>query len=175
MFGRDDADVVVLYHSAAMTVNDHGIPAGSHDRAGRVAARRRDASHDVLVDRAVCHGPADRHLHVRDAQLAGADDQARQDTYKAIEGDLAAEHVSDGITAQVGGNVPTEVAITSEVTSNIARAEGISLPVLLILLIFIFGSVVAASLCRDRRAGHPRLVHRAAAAHLVHPGSLFTR
>ena len=42
--------------------------------------------------------------------------------------------------------MPTEVAIDNEVTANIARAEGISLPVLLILLVVIFGGVVAASL-----------------------------
>ena len=42
--------------------------------------------------------------------------------------------------------MPTEVAIDGEVTSNIATAEGISLPVLLILLVLIFGSLVAASL-----------------------------
>ena len=146
VFGRDDADAVVLYHSAAMTVND---PAYRQAVTTALAALPR-----ADVTRAMTYWStgqsamvsADRHSTYATLQLAGADDQARQDTYKTIEGDLAAEHVSDGITAQVGGNVPTEVAITSEVTSNIARAEGISLPVLLILLIFIFGSVVAASL-----------------------------
>ena len=42
--------------------------------------------------------------------------------------------------------MPTEVAVNSAVTGSIARAEGISLPVLLILLVLIFGSVVAAAL-----------------------------
>ena len=39
-----------------------------------------------------------------------------------------------------------EVAINSEVTADIAKAEGFSMPVLLILLLVIFGSLVAASL-----------------------------
>jgi RND superfamily putative drug exporter len=50
----------------------------------------------------------------------------------------------DGITAQVGGYTATEVAINGAVSANIARAETISFPVLLILLVLIFGSVVAA-------------------------------
>jgi trehalose monomycolate/heme transporter len=155
VFGRDAADVVVLYHSAAMTVND---PAYRQAVTAALAALpRADVTRTMTywttgqhlpggTNRSAAMVSADRHSTYATLQLAGTDDQARQDTYKAIEGDLAAEHLSDGITAQVGGNVPTEVAITSEVTSNIARAEGISLPVLLILLIFIFGSVVAASL-----------------------------
>jgi trehalose monomycolate/heme transporter len=155
VFGRDDADVVVLYHSAAMTVNDPAyrqavttalatLPRADVTRATTYWSTGQNLPGGT--DQPTAMVSADRHSTYATLQLAGADDQARQDTYKAIEGDLAAEHLSDGITAQVGGNVPTEVAITNEVTSNIAHAEGISLPVLLILLIFIFGSMVAASL-----------------------------
>ena len=50
------------------------------------------------------------------------------------------------MTARVGGNVPTEAAINYEVTANIAKAEGFSMPVLLILLLVIFGSLAAAAL-----------------------------
>ena len=50
------------------------------------------------------------------------------------------------MTARVGGTVPMEVAINSEVTANIAKAEAFSMPVLLILLLVIFGSLAAAAL-----------------------------
>ncbi len=56
---------------------------------------------------------------------------------------MLAQH---GITAQTGGTIATEVAINSEVTANIGKAEGFSMPVLLILLLLIFGGLVAASL-----------------------------
>jgi trehalose monomycolate/heme transporter len=147
VFGRDDADVVVLYHSATMTVND---PAYRQAVATALAALpRADVTRALTywsTDQPAAMVSADKHSTYATLQVAGADDQARQDTYKAIKDDLASEHLGDGITAQVGGNVPMEVAITGEVTSNIALAEGISLPVLLILLVFIFGSVVAAGL-----------------------------
>ena len=50
------------------------------------------------------------------------------------------------MTARVGGTVPMEVAINSEVTSNIAKAEMFSMPVLLVLLLVIFGSLAAAGM-----------------------------
>ena len=80
-------------------------------------------------------------------QLTGADDAARHKTYDAIKAELApASLAASGVTARIGGTVPMEVAINSEVTADIAKAEGFSMPVLLILLLVIFGSLAAASL-----------------------------
>jgi trehalose monomycolate/heme transporter len=152
VFGRNDADVVVLYHSAAMTVSDpayrqavtaslSGLPSADVVRT----ATYWSSGQASLVS-------ADRHSTYAVLQLAGADDAARQDAYKAIKDDLPGESggvaalAGGGITAEVGGTVPMEVTIDSAVSGNIARAEGISLPVLLILLMVIFGSVVAAAL-----------------------------
>ena len=75
-------------------------------------------------------------------ELAGGSDTARIANYKAIAGDFAAT----GLTVQAGGQIPTEAAINKQVTSDIGRAEGISMPVLLVLLVVIFGSLAAASL-----------------------------
>ncbi len=151
VFGRNEADVVVLYHSATMTVADPayrqavttalaGLPSADVTRVTTYWSSGQPA----LVS-------ADRHSTYAALQLTGADDQARQRTYQAIKGDFAAAPgaaalARAGITEQVGGTVPTEVAINGEVTANIARAEGISLPVLLVLLLVIFGSLAAAAL-----------------------------
>ena len=89
----------------------------------------------------------DRHETYAVLRLAGKDDAARQKTFKAIRADLAPPGLAArGLTAQTGGTVPTEVAINSEVTANIGKAEGFSMPVLLILLLVIFGGLIAASL-----------------------------
>jgi uncharacterized membrane protein YdfJ with MMPL/SSD domain len=159
VFGRNDADVVVLYHSPALTVGDPayrqavtaslaGVPASDVRRVTTYWS----SGQPTMVS-------AGRHSTYAVLLLAGADDEARQRAYKAIRDDLpgggaaggggtsgASALARAGITAQVGGNVATEVAINSEVTANIARAEGISLPVLLILLALIFGSLAAAAL-----------------------------
>jgi trehalose monomycolate/heme transporter len=155
VFGRTDPDVVVLYRSATMTVAD---PAYRQAVTAALAALpRADVARVTTYWSSGLHSPAgtsqaadmvsaDRHSTYATLLLTGATDQARQDTYKAITADLGAERLGDGIIAQVGGTVPTEVAINNDVSSSISRAESISLPVLLILLVFIFGSVAAASL-----------------------------
>jgi trehalose monomycolate/heme transporter len=147
VFGRNDADVVVLYHSTAMTVGD---PAYRQAVTGALASLPR-----ADVARVTTYWSSgspslvstDRHSTYAVLQLTGADDAARHQTYDAIKTDLTpASLAADGVTARVGGNVPMEVAINSEVTADIAKAEGFSMPVLLILLLVIFGSLAAASL-----------------------------
>src|SRR6185295_1898889 len=89
---------------------------------------------------------ADRHATYAVLQLTGGDDAARQDSYKAIKAELTpASLVSSGVTARVGGSVPMEPAINSEVTANIAKAELFSMPVLLILPLAIFGIAILGS------------------------------
>jgi len=147
VFGRNDADVVVLYRSATMTVSDPAYrqavtsALGGLPRAdvAKVTTYWSTGSPSLVS--------TDRHSTYAVLQLTGADDAARHTTYDAIRNDLnPAGLAADGITARVGGNVPMEVAINSEVTADIAKAEGFSMPVLLILLLVIFGSLAAASL-----------------------------
>jgi trehalose monomycolate/heme transporter len=144
VFGRNDADVVVLYQSGSMTVSDPAYRQAvtatlSHlPRADvtRVTTYWSSGSPSLVS--------TDRHSTYAVLQLTGADDAARHTTYDAIKNDL--DRAADGVTARVGGNVAMEVAVNSEVTADIAKAEGFSMPVLLILLLVIFGSLAAASL-----------------------------
>ena len=147
VFGRNDANVVVLYRSASMTVGDPGyrqaVTAALSDLPRADVTRMTtywSTGSPSLVS-------ADRHSTYAVVQLTGADDAARHKTYDAIKAELApASLAASGVTARVGGTVPMEVAINSEVTADIAKAEGFSMPVLLILLLVIFGSLAAASL-----------------------------
>jgi trehalose monomycolate/heme transporter len=147
VFGRNDADVVVLYRSAALSVSDPGyrqavttaLSGLPHGDVARVTTYWSSESASLVS--------TDRHSTYAVLQLTGADDAARHKTYDAIKGELTPPSLAArGITARVGGNVPMEVAINSEVTADIAKAEGFSMPVLLILLLLIFGSLAAASL-----------------------------
>jgi trehalose monomycolate/heme transporter len=145
-FGRDDADVVVLYRSQSMTVTDpryqqavtEGLAGLPRQEITKVTTYWSGAGNRALVSN-------DQHATYAVLRLAGAGDAARQTAYKALKAGLSRLSTS-AVTAQVGGNVTTEVTINSEVTANIGKAEGVSLPVLLILLMVIFGSVAAASL-----------------------------
>ena len=149
-FGRNDADVVILYRSSRLTVGD---PAYRDAVTSALASLPRGDVTSVSTYWST-PGPGsarlvsgDRHETYAVLRLAGKDDAARQKTFKAIRADLAPPGLAaHGLTAQAGGTVPTEVAINSEVTANIGKAEGFSMPVLLILLLVIFGGLVAASL-----------------------------
>jgi trehalose monomycolate/heme transporter len=147
VFGRNDADVVVLYRSATRTVGD---PA--YRQAVTTALTGLPRADVALVSTYWSTGSprlvsTDRHATYAVLQLTGADDAARNDSYKAIKAELTpASLAASGVTARVGGTVPMEAAINSEVTANIARAELFSMPVLLILLLVIFGSLAAAAL-----------------------------
>jgi trehalose monomycolate/heme transporter len=141
-FGRDTADVVVLYRSASMTVAD---PAYRQAVTGTLAALPRDKVLST-VTYWTAHSPqfagAGGHETYAVLRLAGAADAAQMKAYQAISGKLGAP----GLTELAGGQIPTELTINNQVKSDIGRAEGLSMPVLLILMLVIFGSLAAASL-----------------------------
>jgi RND superfamily putative drug exporter len=139
LFGRNDADVVVLFHSAARTVADPVYRQAVARYLAALPGNQVTKSATYWTSGQPNLVSADKHSTYAVLQLAGGSDQARDDTYKAEAGPPG-----DGILVRVGGATATEVAINSEVSANIARAESISFPVLLILLVIIFGSAVAA-------------------------------
>jgi RND superfamily putative drug exporter len=147
VFGRNDADVVILYRSAAMTVGDPAY------RQAVTAALRGLPRADVAQvttywsSRSPGMVSADRHATYAVLQLTGADDGARQNSYDAVKAELTpASLAASGVTASVAGGVPAGEAISNEVGADIGKAEMLSMPVLLILLLVIFGSLASAFL-----------------------------
>ncbi len=141
-FGRNADDVVLLYTSKNLTVRSAAYKSAvaaslaALPRAEVVSAQTywstgsaRFVSSTGRVTYAVLG-------------LAGSTDAAKINSFDAIKGDISAP----GLTVQAGGQIPTYAAINAEVSSDIGRAEAISLPVLLVLLLVIFGSLAAASL-----------------------------
>src|SRR5215472_4009746 len=142
-FGRDSADVVVLYTgNHHLTVGSAAYRAAVTNSLAKLPASRVAAVQTYWSTGSPRFVSADGRVTYAAIELAGSSDSARTTNYDAIKNDFSAP----GLTVGVGGQIPTEAAINKEVTSDIGRAEGISLPVLLILLTVIFGSVVAASL-----------------------------
>ncbi|MFA1540725.1 MMPL family transporter [Actinomadura monticuli] len=141
--GRDEADVVVLYQGRT-TVDDPAFRA-SVERAIAALPKDKVASAATFwTTRAPAFVSEDRTATYAVLELAGADEAARQDAYDQVKDDLT--EVGGGLTAKVGGSVGTETAINERVSSDIGRAEGMAMPILLVLLIVIFGGVVSASL-----------------------------
>src|SRR5215467_3966177 len=142
-FGRDSADVVVLYTGEGhLTVRSAAYRSAVTDSLARLPASRVAAVQTYWSTGNPRFVSANGRVTYAAIELAGGSESARTANYDAIKNDFSAP----GLTVGVGGQIPTEAAIDKEVSSDIGRAEGISLPVLLILLTVIFGSLVAASL-----------------------------
>ena len=143
-FGRDSGDVVVLYTSRGPGRITADQAAGA--AIGKTLARLPGKD---VASYATYWSTGSPRFVSRDGrstyaviQLRGGTDTARITSYNAIKDKLTAP----GLTARTGGFTPTEAAINHEVTGDIGRAEGMSMPVLLILLLLIFGGLVAAGL-----------------------------
>jgi RND superfamily putative drug exporter len=141
-FGRDAGDVVVLYSSATESVRSSAFRTA-------VTTTLRALPHSAVKSYATywtsgsaSFVSANGHESFAVIELTGASDDARQDSYNVIKADFGAR----GLSTQVGGLVPTDEAITNQTSADIGRAESLSLPILLILLLLIFGSLTAASL-----------------------------
>ncbi len=141
-FGRNTADVVVLYSSKQLTVHDAAFRTAVTRTLAALPKSEVPSATSYWTTRSAQFAGDGGHATYVALHLAGGSDSARLDTYAKIQDDLAAP----GLTSQVGGQVPTYSAINKEVKSDIGRAEAISLPVLFVLLLVIFGSLAAASL-----------------------------
>ncbi|HVQ89012.1 MAG TPA: MMPL family transporter [Actinomycetes bacterium] len=143
---RQAADVVVVYTApdgSGLQVSD---PAFRREVTGTLAQLPKDAVTGVTTYWSSHGSPAfaseDGRSTYAIVQLAGADDEARETTYTAIADDL----VAPTLETLRGGTVPISADINTQVTEDISFAETISMPVLLILLVVVFGSLAAASL-----------------------------
>jgi trehalose monomycolate/heme transporter len=142
VFGRDAGDVVLLYSSVTQTVHAPAYRAAVASSLARLPRSRVLSAATYWSTGSPQFVSPDGRVTYAVLELAGSSDAARIKNFDAIQGDLKAP----GLTVLAGGQIPTEAAINKEVTSDIGRAEAISMPVLLILLLVIFGSLAAASL-----------------------------
>src|SRR5215470_18955659 len=141
-FGRDTADVVVLYNSPALTVQDPAYRAAVTRSLAALPTNKVLSYQTYWSTGSPLFAGRGGHETYAVLRLAGADDAAQMKAYEAISGKLGVP----GLTKLVGGQIPTEQAINDQVKSDIGRAEGLSMPVLLIVMLVIFGSLAAASL-----------------------------
>jgi trehalose monomycolate/heme transporter len=142
-FAGTSGDVVVVYRSASLDVDD---PAFAQPVS--TALDRLPASDVASVTSYWSTGgePAfvsdDGRATFAVLALAGDTDAEREESYLAIADDLKV----DGVETLRGGQVPTFVDINTQIEDDLATAELLSFPLLLVLLVIVFGSLAAASL-----------------------------
>ncbi|WP_280400969.1 MMPL family transporter [Nocardia carnea] len=153
-FGRDtDSDVIALYTApAGVTVDDPGVRAAV---TAQLAGLLRDHPDRVLRidsywDSALSGQFADdSRTHAFASIGLRGEGSATVDNYLAIAGDLDAGEPGagpGGTTVQLAGLQPVVEGINTGMQDDIRRAEMIALPLVALLLYFVFGGVVAALL-----------------------------
>ncbi|MGI5226721.1 MMPL family transporter [Actinoallomurus sp. CA-142502] len=140
--GPADDELVVLYESASATVDDPAFRAAVTGTLARLPSA--DVPHVTTYwntgsPALVSH---DRHATYAAIRLAGADLPDRLKTYDRIRDHLAAP----GLRTFRGGVIGTNAELSRQTSAGLARAEMISTPILLVLLVVIFGSLVSALL-----------------------------
>jgi trehalose monomycolate/heme transporter len=141
-FGRDAGDVVVVYSSPTQTVKSPAFRSAVTTTLGALPRTELLSAATYWSTGSSHFVSADGHDTYAVLELKGSSDGARQDSYDAMKNALAAP----GLQSRVGGLIPTDETINSQTTKDISRAESLSFPILLLLLLLIFGSLTAAGL-----------------------------
>jgi RND superfamily putative drug exporter len=140
--GSQDVDLLVLYSSERMRVD---APEFREPVTATLAQLRR---HPAVVRVVSWYGSQPPMMISQDGratyaavQLVGDDQDAKLDAYHEVEPLLAAP----GVETRAGGMVAFIAESSEQTEADILRAEMLSAPVLLVLLVLIFRGLVAAT------------------------------
>ncbi|OQS16372.1 RND transporter [Nocardia donostiensis] len=153
-FGRDtDSDLILLYTApAGRTVDDPEVRAAVTEQLSGLLAEHPDRvlKIDSYWDSALSARFADdSHRYAFASVGLRGEGSATVENYLAIEPDLRSAGPGAGpagTTVQLAGLQPVVEGINTGMQNDIRRAEMIALPLVAILLYFVFGGVVAALL-----------------------------
>jgi len=139
-FRSHDVDVVVIYSSPTMKVTDPQFRRSVSDVVDGLPKRSLasvttwyQAPSPSLISK---DGHATRVM----ITLSGTSQEQKSASYGEVSTRLEAQ----GLTTNVGGQWAVFGDVNQTVSKDIARAEGISLPIVFILCLVIFGSLVSA-------------------------------
>jgi RND superfamily putative drug exporter len=140
--GPQGGDVVLLYTVGSGTVDDPGVGDRVEAMLGALPGDAVSTYTTYWQSRAPQLVSADRRTALAVLTIGGTDDNAKIDAYATIKDSLAVP----GTGVRVAGGTAIQDAGAARSTDDLAFAEGVSLPIVLILLVVIFGSLVAAAL-----------------------------
>nr|WP_055506367.1 MMPL family transporter [Nonomuraea pusilla] len=141
-FSRDGADVVVLYESDRLRVDDPAFASAVRSVVSGLPADVVASARTHWSTGSPEYVSTDRHATYVTLTLAGRDGDERARGYQQIKDRLRAPE----LTTTVGGALVFPLEINQLSTGDIVRAEVLSMPVLLVLLVLAFRGAVAACL-----------------------------
>ena len=138
------ANLIFLVHARSGTADSPAVARAGRQLAGRLA---QEQYVDNVISYWTTKAPSLRATDGTDglvvAHVAGDDDQSSTRAKSLI-----AEYAGDDetVTVRAGGAAAAGVDINDQVTTSLIRAESIAVPITTLLLIWVFGSLVAAAL-----------------------------
>lgn len=142
--GHDDVDIVAVYRSDEIRV-DNPTFAAAVQRIADGMPRDAVADFDVYLDEDLSETERgmlvseDMHATYIPLTLTGEGHTDRLHQYEAV-----AEHLESGpLETHLGGPIAVEHELSATAESDIVRAELITLPLLLFLLVLMFGGLIA--------------------------------
>ncbi|HWZ17564.1 MAG TPA: MMPL family transporter [Ktedonobacteraceae bacterium] len=141
--GGATADIVILMSNNSLKATDTTFMDAATKMLETLKARPEVAS---VISYYSTHSASlvsrDGHETFAVVQLKAKDEAAKEKDFKTIEPLIT----SPVLHTMVGGNVAVNIAINKQVSSDLERAELITFPIVAILLVIVFDSLVAASL-----------------------------
>ena len=139
--GSADVDTVAVYTDPDRTVDDPAF------RAAVVQTLDRLPQETVLDTASYWSTGSDafvsgnRHVTYATLHLAGVTDDEKQESFEEVRDQLQAP----GLETRLGGSAAVFSDVSTQVEHDIARAEALSLPIVFLLLVLVFGSLAAAA------------------------------
>lgn len=146
-FGSTGADVVVLYESETLTADDPAFAAAVESAIADIDALDEVESVTSYYNTGMpSFVSEDGHATYAAVALAGSSDEALAGVYEGIEDDLRDAGDTGDLTVSLGGGAAIFADLNEQVQHDLEIAEMISMPLLLLIMIVVFGALVAASL-----------------------------
>ncbi|MEV0650558.1 MMPL family transporter [Phytomonospora sp. NPDC050363] len=143
-FGRQAVDVVVLYSSDSLAVDDPAFKSAVDTVLGKAADNPDVAAVQSYYNTPAPHNAVfksgDGHSTYAAIRLSGEDEAERADQFTELKDTFDAE----GLTTELGGQSAIFADVNTQTQDDIVKAETLAMPILLLLMVIIFGSVVAA-------------------------------
>ncbi|HEY7031986.1 MAG TPA: MMPL family transporter [Thermomicrobiales bacterium] len=147
--GDDPATETVVVHSATLTVDDAAFRSVVEQTTTDLAAMTEVVASADNYYRAQASGnpdavhlvSADKHSSIIPVVLATADDSYGESFVATAQG-----HAGNGIEVYAVGDLSSDYAYNHVADEDLAKAEKVGLPAALIVLIVVFGALIAAGL-----------------------------
>jgi RND superfamily putative drug exporter len=142
--GRTGTDVIVLYRSPSETVADPAFRQSVERHLSALPSADVTGISTYWSTKSPVYVSKDQHSTYAVLTLTGSTQEERLKTFHKIASQVRSQ--ATGLDTKVGGEVAVFDEVNTQTEHDIVKAESISTPIVLVLLVVVFGGLVAASL-----------------------------